>query len=534
MGEDYEDRKNYRTDFMFRELEEKLDTLGYARGLSLAFILGFIVRLIPELISFPYPIGWDTIYYASRINSGVVFTVGSDLVNSWLVYGILVSLGELTRLEPFIILKIFAPILYGGSCAGMFFVARKKLDWSVTKSLLVSGFFAIQLAALTISWQFYRNVFGIMFFLFALPLIRTDIGWKGTVTLSVLALLTVWGHELAMVSLFFVVLGVMGLSVFRKEKTPYRLFVAIVPAVLIFLGNLFWISPFAIPINTNLVRVNDSVWAHPWGLFFLTDYLSVSTPIESYNNYFELLFNVGSLFVLLYALLLPLIRVGYFKDRVLNLWTLLLLIGGLGCLIVPFAALFLWARWLLLLIYPLSFFAVNGLWKLTKSLKAFSVSRFFDWFKITKKVGYALVIVMIFFGFLFMAFPLIDGRYGVIGWGGTFKYVPSTMQSSSVPIRDTEGVIEAYKWLNANMDSDSSLLVHDVFDFWTMLYLDNDHRGFLFDNDLGEVTNLAVAEGYDSVYFVWWNEDIGWYNLRLSNDWISVYNHDRISVYQIV
>ena len=102
-----------------------------------------------------------------------------------------------------------------------------------------------------------------------------------------------------------------------------------------------------------------------------------------------------------------------------------------------------------------------------------------------------------------MVWPLVDGRYGVIGWGGTFKYVPSTMQSSSVPVRDTEGVIEAYEWLNSNMDGNSSLLVHDVFDFWTMLYLDQNKQGFLFDSDLDAASNYAVNEGYKSAYFVW-------------------------------
>jgi hypothetical protein len=519
---------------MFSRIEERLDNLGYIKGIFLAFVVGFIIRLIPELLSFPYPIGWDTIYYASRIHSGVVFTVGSDLVNSWLVYGILVGLGNLTRLDPFVILKIFAPLLYGGSCAGMFFVAWKKFDWSVTKSLLVSVFFGFQLAALTISWQFYRNVFGVMVLLFALPLVRSDVGWKGAAALSVLALLTVWGHELAMASLFFIVLGVICLSIIRREKVPYRLFLAILPAMLLFAGNLFWISPFATQINPNLVRLDDSVYAHPAGLFFLTDYLRVSTPIESYSSYFELFFDVGSLFVLLYALILPLVGVGYFKDKVLGSWTFLLLIGGFGCLVVPFAALFLWARWMLLLVYPFTFFAVNGLWKVTKRLEGLSVSRFINWFKVTKKVGYGLALVSIIVGILFMTWPLIDGRYGVIGWSGTFKYVPSTMQSSSVPLRDTEGVIEAYKWLNDNMDSDSSLLVHDVFDFWTMLYLDQDHQAFLFDSDLEAASNYAAGEGFDSLYFVWWNEDIGWYNLRVSDDWVSVFKDDRISVYQIV
>ena len=139
----------------------KLSNLSYTQGILLAFAVGFVVRLIPELLSFPYPIGWDTIYYAARINSGVVFTHGSDIFGSWLVYGILVFLGNVTSLEPFMVLKIFAPLLYGGSCAGMFFVAWKKLGWSVSKSLLVCVLFVFQLGALAISWQFYRNVFGV-------------------------------------------------------------------------------------------------------------------------------------------------------------------------------------------------------------------------------------------------------------------------------------------------------------------------------------------------------------------------------------
>lgn len=516
------------------KFEEKLDSLGHKKVILIAFLVGFIVRLIPEILSFPNPIGWDTIYYASRIESGVVFSVGSDLFNSWMVYGILVALGNLTQADPFMILKVVAPLLYGGTCAGMYFVAWKRFDWSATKSLLVSVLFAFQLASLAVSWQFYRNVFGVMVLLFALPFIKENISWKGAAALGVLGLFTVWGHELAMVSLFFIIFG-MGVSrIFRKQKFPYRLFVAILPAVLLFMGNFFLISPFAVPIDTNLVRIDDSVWAHPGGLFFITDYLNVNTTIESYGSYFDLAFDVGSLFVLLYALILPLVGVGYFKDKVLTFWSLILLIGGLGCLVVPFFALFLWARWMLLLIYPFSFFAANGLDKITKSLSWISVSRFFGWFKINKTVGVGLVLVSMVVGGLFMVFPLVDGRYGLIGWGGTFKYVPSTMQSSSVPLQDTQGVIDSYEWLNANMGEDSSLLVHDVFDMWTMLYLDNNYQAFLFDHDLQNAADYATNEGYSSNYFVWWNQDIEWYNLRVDADWVSVYNSGRITVYQII
>ena len=97
---------------MFTWLETKIDLIGFHKGCALAFVIGFVIRLIPELISYPYPIGWDTIYYASRMSSGHVFTVGSDLVNSWLVYGILAIITNLTKLDPFIILKIVAPALF--------------------------------------------------------------------------------------------------------------------------------------------------------------------------------------------------------------------------------------------------------------------------------------------------------------------------------------------------------------------------------------------------------------------------------------
>ncbi|PVX24847.1 MAG: hypothetical protein CW691_06280 [Candidatus Bathyarchaeum sp.] len=511
----------------------KLQNLSYNKGFILAFTIGFIVRLIPELLSFPYPIGWDTIYYAARINDGVVLTHWSDVFSTWLIYGILITLGNLTRLDPFLLLKIVAPLLYGGTTAGIFFVAWKKFNWAVTKSLLVSAFFALQLAALALSWHFYRNVFGAMILLFTIPFLRQDIGWKGTVGLSALSLLIVWGHEIAAVSLFAMVAGMFVLSVLRKETIPYKLFIAIIPAVIIFCGNIVFVSPYPNPMESNFLRLSDSVWAHPAGLFFLTDYLSVSTPIESYTSYFDLFSSVASLFILLYAFLVPLAVVGYFKDKSFNFWALLLAVGSFSCLILPFSALFLWGRWMLMLVYPLTFFAVNGLWKI-KCGNAFDVSRFFSWFKAPKKMGIALSLISIVLGGLFMSWPLVDGKYGVIGWGNTFKYVPSTMQSSSVPICDTEGTVDAFEWLNTHMTNDSSLLVHDVFKFWTMLYLDQSYTAILFDNNLDEASKLAVQQGFESAYFVWWNQDIGWYNLQNSNDLVSVFDSGRISVFQVI
>ena len=518
---------------MFTWLETKIDLIGFHKGFALAFVIGFVIRLIPELISYPDPIGWDTIYYASRMSSGHVFTVGSDLVNSWLVYGILATITNLTKLDPFIILKIFAPALFGGSCAGIYFVSWKRLKWSPTKSLLASTFFSLQLASLAISGQFYRNMLGIIMLLFALPFLKKDVTKKQTLMLSILAIFTVWSHELAMASLFFIVFWMIILSIIKKQKIPIRLFVAILPAILLFMGNLFYVSPFASPINTNLIRIDDSTWAHPGGLFFLTDYLNTKTPIENYSTYFNLASNVTALFLFMYAIIIPLVIVGYFKDRTLTVWTALLLLGGLGCLIVPFFALFLWARWMLLLVFPFTFYATNGLWKMIKG-QPFSKLLFkFGSFKLVKVMFVALFLVSLILGSLFMVWPLNEKNEGLIEWGGSAKYVPSTMQTTSIPLQDIESVQRAYSWLNNNMDNDSALLVHDAFDTWTMLYLNPNHKGYLFDFSVQEAEKSAIADGYQTLYFVWWNQSIEWYPLQPQNNWIRIQEYNRIDIYKI-
>jgi hypothetical protein len=510
-----------------------LERLGFQKSILLAFVVGFAIRLIPELLSFTNPIGWDTIYYAARINEGIVFNYWTDIFSTWLIYGILVTLGNLTSLEPFIILKVVAPILYGGTAAGIFFVAWKKLNWTITKSLLASCLFAFQLAALSISWHFYRNILGIMLLLFTIPLLKNELTWKQVTVLSVLSMLVVWGHELAAVSLFVMIFGLTFLSFHNKEQLPLKPILAIIPALTVFLVGIFDVFPSPVVVETNVLQIGDSVLARPGGVFFLTDYLNVLTPVEHYASYFELFTHVFSLFFLLYLVLLPLVRIGYFKDSVLGSWTLFLMIGSFSCLVVPFSALMLWNRWMVLLVLPFTFFAVEGLWKIAKAGKSFCRSGFFQRICLSKNFGCGLAFVSVVFGALFMTFPLIDGRYGIIGVESTFRYVPSTMQSSSVPLQDTQGIIAAFDWLNNNMSSDSSVLVHDVFNYWSKLYLDGSNQVILFNNDLNQASQFSLERGFTTSYTIWWNQEIGWYNLDMPTNCVSVFDSGRISVYKL-
>jgi hypothetical protein len=134
---------------------------------------------------------------------------------------------------------------------------------------------------------------------------------------------------------------------------------------------------------------------------------------------------------------------------------------------------------MLLLIFPFTFYAANGFWKITKNLPASKPLKLFKKTRLAKAILVTLLLTSIIFGALFMVWPLNEKNEGLIEWGGSSKYVPSTMQTTSIPLRDIEPVKKAYQWLNNNMDNNSALLVHDAFDTWTMLYLNQDHKGYL-------------------------------------------------------
>jgi hypothetical protein len=188
---------------------------------------------------------------------------------------------------------------------------------------------------------------------------------------------------------------------------------------------------------------------------------------------------------------------------------------------------------MLLLIFPFTFYATNGFWKITKSLPGNRILTYFRKFKATKPIILSLFIASIILGSLFMVWPLNNKDEGLVRWGGSFKYVPSTMQTTSIPLRDIEPLQKAYQWLNNNMNNNSALLVHDAFDNWAMLYLNINHKAYLFDFDIEQAAKRATTEGYQTHYFVWWNQTIDWYQLQPQNNWTIIQQYNRLTIYKI-
>ena len=114
--------------------------------------------LCPNLAT-QYPTGFDTLSYGTQMldwrrslsNPNVIFQTPPHLI-------ILGPIYAATGLDPFTILEVAQPLLYGLLAASSYYAARKLLHWEPRQALLAAIILSLQTATLRISWDLLRNV----------------------------------------------------------------------------------------------------------------------------------------------------------------------------------------------------------------------------------------------------------------------------------------------------------------------------------------------------------------------------------------
>jgi len=523
-------------------LKRFMVNLSDSRAFVFSFVLGFTIRLIPELLSYPNPIGFDTVMYAAKVKSGVIWSSWTAIFSVWLFDGLLISVNKIVQVDPFNLLKVVVPLLYALNVSGIYHFSRKALNWSVKTSLTAAFFFAFQLASLRMSWDLDKNLLGSAILLFTLPLIKGVETKKNFVMSLTLSLLLVLSHILVAVVLFTIVLATFIGDWLKCERLKsLKLLVAALPGLAVLLISLF-VFPSSLSMPRHFVDSKDTVHQSSGGLSFMVNYIGVADPVQSYPTYPDLVLHIFSLFSLLYLWWLPLVLVGFFRDRILDSWTLLLLFGSFNALITPFCALDLWNRWMFMLVYPFTFYAIQGVEKLSRFRGESIVSGFklLNWMKVSRKTVWLIFSLTVVFGSVFFTMPPFFDRFGLFLVPTTSPYFPSTMLYNSIPLRDVRPAMKVFEWLNLNMNDSSSLLVHRAFMWWADLYLDKKHPIVYFVRDFEKASGTALERGFDPIYVIWWNENyvtwqnqsIDWYGLTVPKYFKYVFSSDRISVLQ--
>jgi len=501
---------------------------GEWRWLSACLLFGFGVRLVPELLAWGLPVGFDTVYYAFAVKAGVVWAHWTAFfTSSWLFYALVVPVYAAFRVDPFLLLKFVAPLLYGLNVAGVYWFARGLLGWDRRVCVAAAVFFALQLAALRVSWDLLRNLLGLGLLLFSFAFVeRVGSRW-GFAVFSVLGVLAVFAHEYAAVTFVAVVAALVVWRLVRGCGGALRLFLAGFPALAVFaVGMYLRFFPVRYAVASRVVGSGDVVLARAGGLFFMVDYLRVRTGVDAYAGYWSLASSVLVLFAVLYGVYFFLVVKGFFRNGVLTVWTGLLLVGAFGCLVVPFFALDYWHRWMFMLVYPFTFYAVNGVCRSGAALAGSALR----WLFSGGAAASAMVLASFALGVAYLATPalMVYAGTSVPSVTGTYRFFST---SPCVPYEDVAGVEASMRWLNMHEDASSCVLLQHAFEFWGLYCLDSSWRIVAFEVDPSAAVAAARAHGYARAYFVWWNVPLGWYGVSVPAGFVRLEDFGRISIY---
>jgi hypothetical protein len=435
------------------------------------FVLTFVafvgIRGIAEIQAGELPAGWDPInYYApwtvAYMNQGILnqHFIGAPP----LVFTLIILMTNLTQ-NVWLAIKILAPILYGVLGLSVLYFTRSYLSWDKRKSMICALLLMSQTAALRLSWDLFKNQLAISLLFFQLPLIFSaskNSGRKTKLAIIVLSLFIVLAHQFVAVVYFVILLSII---LKKRKATSFKKFLlyANLPALIIFVG-IFVIysggteaSLLAYPdIGTiDFFKVIHYVDAPTFSIF--KNYLSL------YGSYSNLLTQSMTLFILLYAPLLPLVLFGFWNDESLTPFLTLNLIGAFLPLVSPSFALLDFMRWMWMLIYPFSIYATNALFKLIN----YSKNQVGFYSKSKKKIhsiSREKIAVTIYLLFLIIfAFFYVVGDARLI-YTPIEGYVPTSLSDKPISNEAMHNIVSDIEWLNELHQNKSTVAFLDEFE----------------------------------------------------------------------
>jgi hypothetical protein len=192
----------------------------------------------------------------------------------------------------------------------------------------------------------------------------------------------------------------------------------------------------------------------------------------------------------LYLPILPLSIAGYFKDKIMNTWLILALLGSLSTIILPsflLGGVLPW-RYVLLLAIPLAIYATNTLWKI--KIK----------FSKNQTITIAIILLIHLATFTFLGLKIVPAYYEDPG------KIPSNMVQTSIPLYDIKPTITLLNQIKN--EQNITLLVYGDFVGWALYYTNAKVIGFggTYNEgpDIQQVLTKIARK--DNLYLLWWND----------------------------
>ena len=443
--------------------------LKVIKSLLFFFVLGCFIRIIPDLIAYPYPIGYDIINYyiplADKLNT--TFQNDSFQFYPYLLY----TFKSFLPLNPQGLMLTLSSITYGLFSLSIYLLLK---GLNLKPALFMTVFILFQISALRTTWDLQKDILALSFTFLIIYLILEDrkayffniriIHFGIIISLVILTFLT--DNMIAF-------LLIISLLIYFAIKKDIKYIISLTIIIISIISFLVVVD------NTK----NDS-------LINSINHI-LTGNIKANENYTPL--NLGILFIMMNIISLPLFIYGlkYLHELLLYIPLSMALLGSFTWIVLPYSAILLPDRWIIISGIFMSIFSSYGLIRLFSNYKD----------KPNYKILLPIMSFYIIIGLFYMilpyeyAFPI----YGIFT-EYTHFFVPSTMQFNSIDIVDNRDLSIAIDWLNNHTNPKSIIYGDSYLSGWMKMLL-KDKRIFQYNytKSTGNGIHITLANKIDSI-----------------------------------
>lgn len=433
----------------------------------IVFSVAIVLRLVPEILAFPYPIGYDVInYYLPVIKDFEHYW--PTISNQFPFYvSLLYAISEVFQAEPQLIISSSIVLVFGLFSLAIFSIGRNLLRLDNLQSIFLSIFVIFQFGVLRTSWDLHKDMFALaltfisLLFISKIPKLSKNL----IAVTAALNIVTVLADR--MIGLLLSVTLIVS-SILRRDKC-----LAMIAVIVIVI--------YAISLQAN----HDNI---EYNLKMVVG-SNVSTN-EIYNPT-----NLIVLFLVMNGILLPSGIVGFIKSKLVTFKIPLLIsvIGSFTWIIFPNTSAFLPDRWIVIFSIFLSLFSGYGFISLIEN-KRISIS--------SRKLNNYLIVVLpfIFLGSTFAVSPN-NSYFNIYGAFHQFigPYGPLTMQSNSIYLPESRSLLSVIDWINNDTNTPEGSVIMGSKHLRGWMELELKERSFLFaDNN----SKFLDSDKYTELYLL--------------------------------
>jgi hypothetical protein len=432
-----------------------------------------MVRLIPEMVAYPYPVGYDVInYYIPVItNFQEYWPIVSEQYPLYVL--ILHFFQAATDLQPQILVSISGLILYGFFSVSLFIMSRRLFGLGEFYSMYLTLFVIFQLPVLRTAWDLHKDILSLTLFMIAISLIfplRPKIGWYSLIGTSFVASVAVSLDKMigALLVGSFLIYGFVVRSkyIILLSLIIVGFFVAAIASNYGSIGHFFNVS--AEYSETNLLSQNSEPYS-PKSL--LTLFLVVNCPLL-----------VPAGFGLIYS-----------DNRLLKIAVAISAIGSFSWVIFPDMRAIAADRWIFVLGIFLSIFAGYGIvrYAQTKTHPRFR-----------RRLLCLVLGSSIILGLTYETMPYHLASFSENMLGQSIEpFGPATMQFNSIAVKDTGELLKTINWINENVPKDAIIIGEKHWRGWMEIKLQED-RSFLYYSDTSGILQFWQNCRLENCYFL--------------------------------